>query len=92
MSDTPNPVVSVELPIVLKTVNDFLTALEQPGVNTQTVVDDFKTAVLQEMINSPAMQSALINTIAAAFAQKLQAVQASVTAPAAPTPAAPPTV
>ncbi len=68
-----DPIVTVELPIVLKPVNDLLTALQQPGVNTQTVFDDFKTALLQEMANSPAAQSALINVVAAQLQAKLNA-------------------
>ena len=72
------------LAIIKGPLNNFLTALQAPNVNYQTVLQDFSVLQLAELQNGPAVQSVGISDIAAAIYAKLNAAPAA----PAPTPAA----
>ena len=84
MSSTTTPtnpianLAAAELAIVIQPVNDFLTALQQPSVNTQTVIQDWAKLQLAVMSDIPALESVGIDQIAAFLQGKLNGWLASV--------------
>lgn len=77
-----NPVQSLEqaeLAIILKPVDTFLTALQQPGANTENVMQDFAALQLAAIQDAPAIESVGIVNVAAAIQAKLHALVASAT-------------
>lgn len=81
-----NPIQSLaqaELAIILKPVDNFLTALQQPDVNTETVVQDFAQLQLAAIQDIPALESVGIGNVAASLQTKLHSLVASATASAA---------
>jgi hypothetical protein len=96
MTGVLTPTLEAELAVVIGPLNSFLTALQAPNVNTQTVVQDYTSLQLAELQNAPLIESIGIGGVAAAAQTKLNARIASLTAPAAtpspiPSPAPAPT-
>lgn len=79
---------AAELAVFLPLLNNFLTALQQPGVNTQAVVQDYGKAQLEALGSLPQAETVGINTVAAAAQTQLNTI---VTAGAAPEPTPEPT-
>lgn len=79
---TPTPqnafkgVLAAELAIQLGTVDMFLTALQQPNVNTEAVVQDFQKMQLNLLANAPQAESVGISGVAAAVQSQLNALVA----------------
>lgn len=86
---TTNPLIAAELAIVLAPLNKFLSDLQQPGVNTETTVQEFSKLQLSLLQNAPGMQSVGINQIAAQLQQKLNSLVISQVSPATETAATP---
>ena len=90
---TTDPVAALkaaELALVLSPLNKFLTDLQQPGANTESVVQEFGKLQLSLLANAPGAESVGISGVAALLQQKLNSVVASVATPSptpAPTPA-----
>ncbi len=57
--------------VVLGPVNAFLTALQQPGVNYQTAIQDFLTLQAGEVAILPTLEADAIGDAAAALQAKL---------------------
>lgn len=92
MTDNTNPIQSIasaELAIILKPVDDFLTALQQPDANEETVVQDFARLQLAALQDLPELEAVGINGVAAAVQKKLHDFIASAN-PVAPVPAVTP--
>lgn len=85
---TPDPIAALkaaELALVLSPLNKFLTDLQQPGANTEAVVQEFGKLQLALLQNAPGAESVGVNGVAALLQQKLNGVVAHVAAaPAAP--------
>lgn len=77
-----NPIVAAELAVIIGPLNKFLTALQAPGVNTESVVQDYTTLQLAELQNAPLLESVGIQGIAAAAQTKLNALLANAATPA----------
>jgi hypothetical protein len=74
MATSTNPLANLaaaELAIVLKPINDFLTALQQPGVNVAAVLQDFTKLQLEILGDVPALEAVGIGNIAAYLQQEL---------------------
>lgn len=67
---TTSPLTALEQAL-LGPVNNFLTALQQPGVNIQTAVQQLGGLSLSEMLALPGAESALINLVAASLQTKI---------------------
>lgn len=91
MSDSttqPNPIqtlASAELAIVLKPVDDFLTALQAPGANTETIVQDFAKLQLAAIQDVPELESVGIGNLAGIIQAKLHGLVNAAGGPAAGT-------
>lgn len=70
-TSAPASVLAVELPIVLKPLNDFLTVLQQPGVNVEAAAQDYAALQLAEIQNAPVEESVAINEVSAILQAKL---------------------
>lgn len=55
-------------------LNNFLTALQQPGVNVQTALQQVGTLSLSEVLSLPGVESDVINLAAASLQAKLATV------------------
>ena len=71
MSTTTTSVIAQLEAVVLGPVNTFLTALQQPGVNVQTAVQDFLTLQAGEVAILPSLEADAIGDAAAALQAKL---------------------
>lgn len=72
MSSKTSSIVTAELPAVLKPLDNFLTALQQPGANTETVVQEFGKLQLAEIQNAPVEENIAIDVAAAHIQEKLR--------------------
>lgn len=81
-----NAIVIDELGILFKPLNDFLTALQQPDINTEAVAADAGKLLLAEIQNVPQIESVGIAGTAKDLQEKLQAVMTPLPSPT-PTPA-----
>lgn len=94
MTDTTtDPIAALkaaELALVLSPLNKFLTDLQQPGANAESVIQEFGKLQLSLLANAPGAEAVGISGVAAVLQQKLNGVVSSVAAQAAvSTPAAP---
>ena len=74
-----NPLIAAELAVVINPLQKFLSALQAPGVNTESVIQDYTSLQLAELQNAPLIESVGIAGIAAAAQTKLNALLAGVT-------------
>lgn len=76
---------SAELQVFLPILDNFLTALQAPGVNTENAVQDFAKEQLAAVQAVPQAETTGINTVAAAAQTQLNSLVTSVdpTAPVA---------
>lgn len=72
-----------ELAVILNPIKEFLTALQQPNANVETLVSGFQIVKLAELQNIPAIESIGINNIAAIILEKLNSWESSFTGSAA---------
>lgn len=82
----PDPVATLkaaELALVLSPLNKFLTDLQQPGANTESVVQEFGKLQLSLLTNAPGAESVGIGGIAAILQQKLNSLIVGAALPAA---------
>jgi hypothetical protein len=68
---TTNPIIAAELAVVVNPLQTFLSALQAPGANTETVVQDYAALQLAEIQNAPLIESVGIAGIAKAAQAKL---------------------
>lgn len=74
---------AAELALVFSPLNKFLTDLQVPGANTESVVQEFGKLQLSLLANAPGAESIGISGIAAVLQQKLKSAVASVAVPVA---------
>jgi hypothetical protein len=79
---------AAELALELAPLNSFFTALQQPNVNKESVVEDFLKLQLATLENAPGGEAVGINVLAAYAQQKLNTLVQKV-AGVTPTAAAP---
>lgn len=78
MTNPIQSLASAELAIVLKPVDEFLTALQEPNVNIATIVQDFAKLQLAVIQDLPELEAVGIGGIAAALQKKLHNFVSSV--------------
>lgn len=66
-----------ELSIVLVPLNNFLTALQEPGVNTETVAQDFAKLQLAAINDIPQLEAVGIQQVAKDLQSQLDTLIAS---------------
>jgi hypothetical protein len=74
-------ILQAELALFMKPLDAFLTALQQPGVNTQAAVQDYVQLQVASIGTLPAAETTAINTTAATAQTQLHAALASATTP-----------
>lgn len=83
LEETLHALSSAELAIFLKPLDAFLTALQEPGVNTETLVQDYAKLQLDSLNNVPLAESTGINVTAAGAQAQLNAIVAKAAVPVA---------
>ncbi len=78
-----NPALTALETALLAPVMNFLTALEQPGVNLQTASQQVGALSLNELLSVPGVESDILNLAASSVKAKLASVLPAPATPAA---------